>query len=1038
MIGQVVDKQVQTKYADSPETVVNPFPGLRPFTFKESYLFYGQEQISDQIIKKLLDNKFVCLLGGAGVGKTSIINCGLQPLVQSGMISGPETTWHFFRTQPGLNPIKNLANEIYHSKFRECFEENQRIQEQICQSILRRGRQGLIELISQFQLVGDHKFLFIIDQFEDLFRLRNYSNEIEFYEEALQYVNLFVEALNSLKYQVYVVISIRSDFTDDCVMFPVLAEYINRSSVLVPKMTRQQVREVVLSPLRAMNVKIDDAAIIQILNDSATLDDMLPRLQHAMHRTWESWASLNNWDKPVSVKEYESVGGIKGAISNHADSVYDELDDKDKALCEVIFKSLTERGSENKGLSRPVSVSDLAQIAQTEIDDVIRVVRLFSMSKVSFLVYNDDELQASTMVDLSHVSLMRAWVRLKEWVEDEAISGQMYRQLAQASAAYQVGRAGLLQSPDLQFAVNWKEKQNPTLQWAKRYNPAFERTMVYLRTSLEKYEAEETFKKQKARQAFVRVRSFSIVLGTTAMLALGLTIYSQILKRNADKLKRIAIEQKHEADAKSEKAEMISKEALEEKGKAELAANEAERMRMQALEETKQLAQQKSVLETATEQALRKKAETEQSLAQVAKQKELAEQNALQNSIQKNQAEKEKDEVFRKRMVALAQTIASKSSQMQGNKNLKGCLAVHAYEFNQTYGGTDNSPEIYYALSSAMIDQGLGVRSGLRGHSASVKSLVASPKGNMLYSTGGDGKVCAWNLNEQAPAPKLIFKGVTGNLCLAISPNGRMLAVGSDNGSIEVMDLGYPDLAPVQLKGHQGTVYGLAFSKDGQQLYSAGSDKTILLWDLASKSSSRFYNESASVRVIAMSPDGHFLAGGTDDGRLILWEAKSGQATVLSSEGTNPIYSVAFNNSGTMLVSGDVKGSIKFWNPYAHKLILSLKNHTARVVDIGFNPSGDLMATSSYDGSVNIYDIKNLGNVPVQIKEPSSWVLSVCFSGDGRRVVMATNKPDFLVTYPSQSKYMVGTLCPKLARGLSSEEWSSYIGNDIKYKKPCE
>jgi WD40 repeat protein len=1038
MIGQVVDKQIKTKLSESPETVVNPFPGLRPFSFQESYLFYGQDQISDQIIRKLLDNKFVCLLGGAGVGKTSVINCGIQPLVLSGLLNGPETRWHFFRTQPGLNPVRNLANVIYTSKFKECFEEDQRIQEQICQSILRRGRQGLIELISQFQLAGDHKFLFIIDQFEDLFRLRNYSNEIEFYEEALQYVNLFVEALNSSRYQVYVVLSIRSDFTDDCVMFPVLAEYINKSNVLIPKMNRLQVRETVLSPLRAMNVKIDDSAIIQILNDSATLDDMLPRLQHTMRRTWESWASLNNWDKPITSKEYESVGGIKNSISNHADSLYDELNEADQELCEIIFKSLTERGSENKGLSRHVMISELAQIAKTDVGDVIRVVNVFSQPKVGFLTYEGQELQPSTIIDLSHVSLMRAWTRLKEWVEDEAISGQMYRQLSQASAAYQVGRTNLLQPPDLQFAINWKEKQKPTLQWAKRYNPAFERTMVYLRTSLEKYETDEAFKKHKARQAFRRVRSFSIVLGSTALLALALTIYSQILKRNAEKLTRIAVKQSYEDVAKSVKLEKISKEALEEKGKAELAANEAERLRQQALEQSKELSEQKTLAETTAEQAIKRSVETEQSLVQVSKQKEQAEQSALQISIQKTQAEKEKDEAFKKRMLIIAQTIATKSEQMQGNKNLKSCLALHAYEFNKSYGGFDNSPDIYYALSSALDDQGLSMRNGFKGHSASVKTLVVSPKGNILYSTGSDGRVFAWNLNEADPSPNTILKNTLGNLCLAISPNGRLLAVGSDNGIIQVVDLSYPDLAPVQLKGHQGTVYDVAFSRDGQQLYSAGSDKTLFLWDLSSRTSTQFFKESTSVRVISLSPDGHFLAGGTDDGRLLLWETKSGQMSVLSSEGSNPIYSLAFNNSGTILVSGDVKGGIKLWNPYSHKQILSFKNHKARVVDIAFSPAGDLMASSSYDGSVFIYDTRNMSNMPIQIREPSSWVLSVAFSGDGKRILLATNKPDFLISYPTQSKYMVGQLCSKISRGLTTDEWNTYIGNDIKYEKPCE
>jgi hypothetical protein len=1037
MIGQDVNKQIAAKTSENSGTGINPFPGLRPFSFEESYLFYGQDKICDQVILKLLANKFVCLLGGAGVGKTSLINCGIKPFILSGLLSGPETTWHIFHTRPGTNPVHNLAHVIYTQKYNEYFEENQRLQEQICISIIQRGRQGLIELLSQLNYSGDHKFLFIIDQFEDLFRLRNQPGETDFYEEALQYVNLFVETLRSDELQAYVVISIRSDFTDDCVMFPALAEYINLSNVIIPKMSRQQLREAILSPLRAFHVTMDDAVLTQMLNDASSSDDPLPRLQHALQRTWESWKSLNNWDKPVSIKEYEAGGGIKNSISDHANAIYDSLSEDNRKHCEIIFKALTERGSENKGLSRPTTVGGLSEIARINMDEVIRIVKIFSQPGATFLSYNNDELQPATLVDLSHVSLMRAWNKLRDWVEDEAISSQMYRQLSLAAATYQVGKTGLLRPPDLEMAMNWKEKQKPTLHWAKRYYPAFERTMVYLRTSLENYEAEEALKRKKAKQALHRVRSFTIVLGSTAVLALALTIYSQIIKRNAEHMKLIAMEQKFQADAKSEKAEKLSKEALEEKWRAELAANEAERMRLQALEQNKELFAQKSIAETTAEQAIRKSAETEKTLDQVSKQKEQIEQSALQANIQKSQAEKEKDEAFKKRMLTIAQSLAVKSQQISGNKNLKAALAVHAFEFNNTYGGPDFNPDIYYALSTASNEMGQNVRTSLKGHSGSVKAMVASPRGTILYTTGGDGNVFAWNTSDLNEAPRLIWKNVAGNLCLAINYSGRYLAVGSDNGTIQIIDLNYPEAAPVKLKGHQGPVYSLAYSRDGH-LYSSGPDKVLLNWNISSGSSVSVLSEPVTIRALSISPDGRFLACGADDGRILLLAPNADQVSTLSDDNTNPIYSLAFNNNGTLLISGDIKGKIKLWNPYARKLVAKLRSPNARVVDITFSPMGDLMATSSYDGTAFIFDSHDLSSPPIILREPSSWILSVSFSSDGKNIFLATNKPDYMLSYPARGNMIVNQICPKLPRGLSTDEWNNYIGNDIKYKKNCE
>ena len=59
---------------------------------------------------------------------------------------------------------------------------------------------------------------------------------------------------------------------------------------------------------------------------------------------------------------------------------------------------------------------------------------------------------------------------------------------------YQQGKTGLWKPPDLQLAINWREQRKPTLAWAERYNPAFERAMVYLRTSERKYIEEEANK----------------------------------------------------------------------------------------------------------------------------------------------------------------------------------------------------------------------------------------------------------------------------------------------------------------------------------------------------------------------------------------------------------------------------------------------------------------------------------------------------------------------------------------------------------------
>lgn len=902
-------------------------------------MYYGQDTISQRVINQLSENRFVAVLGGAGVGKTSFINCGLKPYFYSGIIGSSKTRWQIIHARPSNNPIRNLAEAIDRKETDNIVEEEINIQTQINFNVLKRGKAGLIELLKQNKPQEQDKFLIVIDQFEDIFRFKNTGNESGLADEAFEYVNILINAIHQNEIPVYLAIVVRSDFADDCLMFPYLSNLINKSNVLVPRLTRDQIRDVIARPLEAMRLNLDSTLLLQILNDASNLDDLLPRVQHAMRRAWESWKTLGTAEKPLSLTEYEIAGGLKNAINNHANELFATLTDDEKILCEKIFKSLAEKGSENKGFTRPTRIKELCGIAQGGFDDVVRILEIFRHPSAGFLLPADGELKPETVVDLVHSSLLRTWSLMKAWVQDENISSQMYRQLSESSAQYQVGKMGLLRPPDLQFALNWQEKQKPTLEWAKRYNPAFERTMVYLRTSLETYNAEEAFKKLQAKKALRRVRSLTIILGSTAILALILTIYSQVLRRqDVRKLKQVSAQQVH-LQQRSVEAERESQEYLMEKRQAEIAAMEALKEKEEAVTETKVLTEQKTQAELTAQEAVEKSNQFQENLQQITLQKQQAENTALQEAQQRSAAEKEKEEVFKKRMMNIGQTLAVKSLQ-NNTPTIKGLLAMHAYTFNSRFGSSLTNPDVYYALFDAVSDLGGVTRYGIKGHAGAVKVFCAQPRTNVIFSTGVDGKVLRWVVTDETRAPQTIMQASGGNASMAITNNGRLLAVGAESGIIYLIDLSNPG-TPIQLKGHQGVVFSLAFSPDGQQLFSSGSDKKLLLWELENRSNNVIYEGDYNVRAIAISPDGKFLAGGSDDGRIFMWDIKSSQFINLSTEDKTAIHAISFSPNGLNLVTGDLSGRLKFWNPYSQKLIRVLQPHSGRVTKIAFSPSGE-------------------------------------------------------------------------------------------------
>src|SRR5262249_40076518 len=103
------------------------------------------------------------------------------------------------------------------------------------------------------------------------------------------------------------------------------------------------------------------------------------------------------------------------------------------------------------------------------------------------------------------------------------------------------------------------------------------------------------------------------------------------------------------------------------------------------------------------------------------------------------------------------------------------------------------------------------------------------------------------------------------------------------------------------LAGHTNFVLSVAFSPDGKTLASGSGDKTIILWDVASRQplGAPLTGHTDSVRSVAFSPDGKTLASGSGDKTIILWDVASRQPLGAPLTGhTDSVWSVAFSPDG--------------------------------------------------------------------------------------------------------------------------------------------
>jgi WD40 repeat protein len=892
--------------------------------------------------------------------------------------------------------------------------------------------------VSQMGLKQNENLLLVIDQFEELFRFKESRDNISTtLNETEAYIKLLVNSIHQRNLPIYIVLTMRSDFIGECSQFHELTRLINQSNYLVPQMTREDFSLAVTGPLAVSGNEIDSQLVQQILNSISEGTDQLPVLQHTMMRTWEYWNKYNESGTPLRLRDYDAAGKMENALSMHANEAYETLSEEGKRICKNMFKTLTEKSSDNKGIRHPATVKEIANVAQAGIQDVIIVINEFRSRGRSFLTPAENtELNELTVIDISHESLMRVWDRLKGWVEEETNSVQLYMRLSEAASLYQLGKTGLWRPPDLQLALNWKKTQQPSLSWAKKYNPAFEKVMVFLDASEKKFLQEEQNKVKLQRRTLSRTRRFATVMGVTAVAFLGLMFYAYSQKTEADKLRKdaesyasVMEQQKDYAVEETNVKEIERLRAMHQKDSAERTQMEA----MLQLTEVKEEAQQAKVLVT---EATKKSEVLEKTSNQAQIEKRMAEQNAIQAKEEQTKAEKEKSLELKKRILTVAQAIASKSAQID-DPILKALLAYQAFQFNRDYEGNEFDPDVYSGLYRSLVTFKGKNYNSFKGHEGAVKALAFLPDKSVFFSAGADGKILRWDMGMSNLTPQVLIKNNSVNRSMAISSNGRWLACGTGTSSIQIFNLNQPNSDPIMKEGHKGWIGDIEFIQGKDVLISSSEDRTIMYWDLLSNQNRTIVTNNTRIRTICLSNDGKYVYGGTEDGFVMRWSIDNGESKVIYDNKNNTIYALSFNSGGSKLACGDKNGFIIVLNPSTGKVISRVQGHTARVLDLSFSPDNSELASSSFDGTLRIWNAQDLSSNPIIITEQESWVMAIAYTPDGRKLISSSNNGNLIYYWPTRSEYMTDQMCKFITRNMTKIEWDTYVGTDIEYHKTC-
>ena len=191
----------------------------------------------------------------------------------------------------------------------------------------------------------------------------------------------------------------------------------------------------------------------------------------------------------------------------------------------------------------------------------------------------------------------------------------------------------------------------------------------------------------------------------------------------------------------------------------------------------------------------------------------------------------------------------------------------------------------------------------------------------------------------------------------------------------------------VSQTGHTKSVKTVVFSPDGKTLASVAYDRTLRLWDVASRREIKTFSDPASLPMFAaFSPDGKTLASADNKATVRLWDINSGLAFKTFSGHTNVVASVAFSPDGSMLASGSWDKTLRLWDVTSGLELKILSGHTRGVTALAFSPDGKTLASSSEDKTLRLWDVAS-GLELKTFHGHTAQVYSVAFSPDGKTLV---------------------------------------------------
>lgn len=309
------------------------------------------------------------------------------------------------------------------------------------------------------------------------------------------------------------------------------------------------------------------------------------------------------------------------------------------------------------------------------------------------------------------------------------------------------------------------------------------------------------------------------------------------------------------------------------------------------------------------------------------------------------------------------------------------------------------------------------------GHRRAVRSLVYSTDGRRLFTGASDGSVRAWLTEPKEQA--VSWPTPTGFYNSALSRDGRFLVAFETNGLLHLFSLETKhEITTVKMNRPSGY---LATGPDGREIAMGLSDGTVEVWDLAEgRVRWRFLAHSNQVDALAFSPDRKLLATAGRGAEIRVWQRGSSRLLVdrvVGDIGSHVSELVFAADSATLVVPAYGKIHLLSLRPGVPDRQIEM----GEAFSVDISRDGSLVA-AGMEEAVNVWEVSSLRRV-ASLRGSLGGFNCVNFSPDGHRLI-GSDAAGVTWLWDLDTSRAVGRFGPKLGRGILQARFQP-TGNTI-------